>query len=272
MAGQFYIVATPIGNLGDITLRAIEVLKSADYIACEDTRITKVLADKYDIGAKLFDCHKFNEKERSIKIIELLNSGCNVAFVSDAGTPCISDPGCILTDEIIKSGIKVTAIPGACAVSTFLSLVPRKTEEFAFIGFIPRIKTRRIELLKKYRYVNTVFYDSPNRLMETLEDISEEFGKDTKIAVARELTKIFEEVKIAPVEEIIEYYKENPLKGEIVVMVFAKEQQDFDEEDLAEKIEILKSEGFSQKDITRIITKLFGINKNKIYNLALKSK
>ncbi len=272
MTGQFYIVATPIGNLGDITLRAVEVLKSADYITCEDTRITKILADKYNISTKLFDCHKFNEKERSIKIIKLLKSGKNIAFVTDAGTPCISDPGCILIDELLKSDIKVTSIPGACAVTAFLSIVPRSTEEYAFIGFIPRTKNHQIEILSRYKFVNTVFYESPNRLIETLNNISEAFGEYTKIALARELTKIYEEVKIAPVRDIIEYYKKNPLKGEISVMVFAQEKQDLNDGELLKKIEILSQEGFSRKDTTKIIAKLFGISKNRIYNLALNLK
>ena len=123
MTASFYIVATPIGNLSDITYRAVEILNKVDYIACEDTRVTKVLADKYGFSAKLFDCHKFNEKERSSKIISLLNEGKKIALVSDAGTPAISDPGSVLIKELLEQGIKITSLPGACAVSTFLSLV-----------------------------------------------------------------------------------------------------------------------------------------------------
>ncbi len=272
MNGKFYIVATPIGNLADISFRAVEVLKSVDYIACEDTRITKVLAQKYSITAHLFDCHKFNEKEKSAKILEFLKSGRNIAFVSDAGTPLISDPGSVLINELMKNGIKITSIPGACAVTTFLSLVPRDTEEYAFIGFIPRAKNQQIEILNKYRYTNCVFYESPNRIMQTLRNIEEEFGENTKIALARELTKVFEEVKIGSVKEIIEYYTENILKGEIAAMVFAKEHSETDESELIKQIQILTKEGFSQKDTAKIISKLFGVNKNRIYNLALNVK
>lgn len=265
---QFYIVATPIGNLADISLRAIDVLKSVDYIACEDTRVTRVLADKYGFGAKLFDCHKFNEKERSEKIISLIKNGQTVALVSDAGTPGISDPGGVLITELLLNEVKITSLPGACAVTTFLSMVPRTTEEYAFIGFIPRVKKQQIEILNKYKYINCVFYESPNRLMETLENIQEFYGADCKIAVGRELTKMFEEIKIGTVQEIIDFYKNNPLKGEIVAMVFSKECDDITGDELKQKIILLKEEGYSQKDISLIISKLYGENKNRIKKLV----
>ncbi len=266
---QFYIVATPIGNMSDITLRAIDVLKKVDYIACEDTRVTRVLCEKYGFTAKLFDCHKFNEKERSEKIISYIETGKTIALVSDAGTPGISDPGSVLIKELLEKGIKITSIPGACAVTTFLSQIPRNTEEYAFIGFIPRVKKQQIEILNKYKYTNSVFYESPNRLIETLENISEELGCSTKVAVGRELTKLFEEIKIGTVQEIIEYYKNNPLKGEIVAMVFAKETSDISNEELKTKINLLKEEGYSTKDISLIISKLYGENKNKIKKMVL---
>ncbi len=266
---QFYIVATPIGNLGDISYRAVDVLKQVDYIACEDTRVTRILAEKYGFKAKLFDCHKFNEKERSEKIISLIDEGSSVALVSDAGTPGISDPGSVLIKELYKRNIKITSVPGACAVATFLSLIPRDTEEFAFIGFIPRTKKQQSDILNKYRHTNCVFYDSPNRLMETLKNIKEIFGNDTKIAVARELTKVFEEVKMDSVEKIIDYYENNPLKGEIVAMIFADNKNCTRDSELIQKINILKEQGFSQKDISKILSSLYGENKNKIYKLAM---
>ncbi len=272
MAVQFYLVATPIGNLSDISLRALEVLKSVDYIACEDTRVTRGLCEKYGIGARLFDCHKFNEKERSEKIINLIKEGNSVALVSDAGTPCISDPGGVLINELYKNDIKITSIPGACAVTAFLSLVPRKTEEYAFIGFIPRNAKQQIEILNKYNKTNCVFYESPNRLLETLENIKSELGGSRKIAVGRELTKVFEEIKIGTVEEVLEYYKNNTLKGEIVAMVFADNVADVSDEELLQKIRILKEQNYSQKDIAKIISLLYGENKNKIYKLAFDEK
>ena len=265
MSAKFFIVATPIGNLSDITLRAIDVLKSVDFIACEDTRVTKILAEKYGFNARLFDCHKFNEKERSEKIISLIDEGKSVALVSDAGTPGLSDPGSVLIKSLREKNIEITSLPGACAVTTFLSQLPRDNEEYAFIGFIPRNKKQQEEILAKYKYTNCVFYESPNRLLETLENIS----KTRKIAVGRELTKMFEEIKIGSVQDVIDYYQSNTLKGEIVVMVYAQEQTDVSEDELKEKIEILKNEGFSQKDISKIISKLYGVNKNKIYKLVI---
>lgn len=269
MPAEFFIVATPIGNLKDITYRAVEVLKNVDYIACEDTRVTRILAEKYGFGAKLIDCHKFNEKYRSGKILSLLKEGNSIALVSDAGTPLISDPGAELIKTLKENNIKITSIPGACAVTTFLTHVPRDTEEYAFIGFIPRGKKQQIEILNKYKYTNCIFYESPNRLLETLENIRDSFGSKTKAAVGRELTKVFEEVVIANVDEIIQYYKTNPLKGEIAVMVFASDNANIETDELKNKIMLLKEEGFSQKDISVIISKLYRVNKNQVYKLAV---
>ena len=235
MTGNFYIVATPIGNLSDITFRAVEVLKNVDYIACEDTRVTKILAEKYALTAKLFDCHKFNETEKSQKILSLLNDGKSIALVSDAGTPCISDPGSKLVKILNDNNIKITSIPGACAVTTFLTYIPRENEEYAFIGFIPRVKKQQIEILNKYKYTNCVFYESPNRLIETLENIKEEFGNNKAIAIGRELTKVFEEIKIGTVENILKYYQENMLKGEIVAMVFASETKNIEDAEIKDR-------------------------------------
>lgn len=268
---EFYIVATPIGNLGDISYRAVEILKNVDFIACEDTRVTKKLLEKYQINAKLFDCHKFNEKEKSYKIISLLQEKKSVALVSDAGTPCISDPGSILIKELLNNNVKITSVPGACAITTFLTLIPRETEEYAFIGFLPRNAKQQKEILDKYKYTNCVFYDSPNRLFETLENIKLFYGGNTKVAVGRELTKIFEEIKILSVDDMITYYKNNPLKGEIVAMIFAQEKKQLLEQELFDKINILKEEGFSHKDISKIIAKLYKENKNKIYQLIVNS-
>ncbi len=268
MAGQFYIIATPIGNLTDITLRAVDVLKTCTYIACEDTRVTKILLDKYCVKAKLFDCHKFNEKERSEKIINLLEAGETIALVSDAGTPLISDPGSVLLDTLRNKGINYTSLPGACAITTFLSQIPRKNEEFAFIGFIPRTKKQQTEILNKYKNTNCIFYESPNRLLETLKNISDNIGAETYIAIGRELTKVYEEIKISTVSQLINYYENHPLKGEIIAMVYER-NSDLKEEELKEKIQILKEDNFSPKDISKIISKLYGENKNKIYKLAL---
>ena len=268
MASTLYIIPTPIGNIEDITLRALSTLKSVSLIACEDTRVTQKLLNKYKIDSRLIDCHKFNEKQRSAEIIRALESGEDVALVSDAGTPLISDPGSVLLKELRALSFKVVALPGACAVTTFLSAIERETEEFAFFGFLPRTKNQQYEVFKKYRYINTVFYDSPNRLLETLENIRNFFVEDKKIAIGRELTKVYEEIKIGAVSEIIDYYKNNTLKGEIVGMIFAQGYTQTDENELNEKINLLKAQNFSAKDCVKIITGLFNEPKNRIYELV----
>jgi len=265
---QFYIVPTPIGNLSDITLRAIEVLKSVDVIACEDSRVTQKLLNRYEIKTKLISYHKFNEKERVQMFLDLLTEGKTVALVSDAGTPLICDPGSILVEELRKNNIKMTSLAGASAIPIFLSQVPREGEDFAFVGFLPKTEGKIKELLQKYSHTNLVFYDSPNRLLKTLEYIKI-FNPSARVAVGRELTKIFEEVMVDEVQNVIEYYKHNVLKGEIVAMVYKKESIEFSQTDLLEKISNLKMKKFGAKDISTIIATLYDVNKNDVYKLII---
>ncbi len=270
MASTLFIVPTPIGNIEDISLRAISVLKSVSCIACEDTRVTLKLLSKYGISACLLDCHKFNEKQRSFEIIKLLENGEDVALVSDAGTPLISDPGSVLLKEIHAKGFKTVSLPGACAVTTFLSAIERETEEFAFVGFLPKTVSQQTELFNRFKHINTVFYDSPNRLMQTLENIRSVFGEDCRISIGRELTKLYEEIKTGTVSEIIDYYSKNTLKGEVVGLIFAQKTQDVSTDELTEKIKVLQKQGFSAKDSVKIITCLFNTNKNQVYELVQK--
>ena len=273
MNGTFYSVAVPVGNTEDITLRAINVLKSVDVIACEDTRTSAFLLDKYGIRTKLLDCHKFNESERGAKIVEMLRNGLSVALISDAGTPGICDPGSIVVKNVLNAGLKAVPIPGASALTAFLSVVPRDSEIFAFVGFLPKTPAKREEIFKRFSTVNTVFYDSPNRLPATLEDIIASRGADTKITVARELTKIYEEFVTDSARNVINYYKEHVLKGEIVAMIHADSpSENPDETELSQKIEKLEKAGFSAKDTSKILSTLFDFPKNKIYALTQKRK
>lgn len=269
--GTLYAVAVPLGNLKDITFRAIDILKSVDCIACEDTRTTQILLNKYEINTKLIDCHKYNEKERSNRISEILKNNGTVALVSDAGTPGICDPGCILEKELLSLGHKIVPIPGASALTSFLSAVPRDNELFSFVGFIPKTKLKQTEIFEKFSNINCIFYDSPNRLEETLKNIQDFFGKEKKVAIGRELTKVFEEIKIDTVENIINYYKTNTLKGEIVGMIFAKENENIDDFQIIQDIKLLKKENFSDKDISKILSTIKKYQKNKVYNLSLKT-
>ena len=264
---DFYIVPTPIGNLGDITHRAIEILKTADVIACEDMRVTQKLLNHFDIKTKCISYHKFNEKERINCFLEILNEGKKIALVSDAGTPLFCDPGAVIVEELRKHNYTVTALAGANAVATFLSQVPREAEDFFFAGFLPKTKTQIENLIKKYRKTDIVFYDSPNRILNTLEIIKEK-RPDASCAVGRELTKIFEEIVIDRTEYIIEHFKTNILKGEIVGLVF-REKNNSSDTDINEKIEILKAKGFKAKEISIILSELYNINKNDVYKRCL---
>lgn len=265
---QFYIVPTPIGNLGDITLRAIEILKSVDVIACEDSRVTQKLLNHYEIKTKTISYHKFNERERVDLFLKLLNEGKTIALVSDAGTPLICDPGGVLVEELRKNNIKISALAGASAVATFLSAVPRGGEEFAFVGFLPKSQSQISEILQKYSHTNIVFYESPNRLLKTLE-IVQKFDDTLNVAVGRELTKMFEEVIVDKVGSVIEYYKKNVLKGEIVAMVYKKNSVEFSQSDILEKISKLKQKNFGAKEISTILATLYDVNKNDVYKLII---
>lgn len=266
---DFYIVPTPIGNLGDISKRAIDTLKSVDIIACEDMRVTQKLLNHFDIKTKCISYHKFNEKERVAYFLDLLQSGKTMALVSDAGTPLFCDPGAILVKELRKYNIKITALAGANAVVTFLSQISRDNEDFVFTGFLPKTKTQIGNLLSKYKSTDIVFYDSPNRILNTL-DVIKEFRPDAKVAVGRELTKVFEEIVIDDVKNVIEYFKNNILKGEIVGLVF-RDKNSQQNIDIEEKINILKNKNFKAKEISVILSELYGLNKNDIYKKVLES-
>ena len=261
-----YIVATPIGNLEDITLRAIDVLKNVDIIAAEDTRNTSVLLDKYNIKSRLVSYHKFSESQKTETFINYLKEGKSIALVSDAGTPLISDPGEVLVNKALELNYKVIPISGACAIITLLSAIPRNREDFKFIGFLPRVKNQIVETVSKNKNENLIFYESPMRLIDTLKIISDIYP-DKKIAIGRELTKKFEEIKIGTIPEIIDYYKNNTLKGEIAAMLYADNKDD--EIDLDEKIKKLKELNLKDKEISQIISTLYNVNKNTVYKKCI---
>lgn len=268
--GTFYTVATPIGNLADITKRASNILSEVDYIACEDKRVSVILLNELKISKPLIVYQKHNEQEASQKILSLILEGKNVALISDAGTPCISDPGKIIVKKLYEKGIKTTNIPGACAISTILSSAPREDEEFAFYGFLPRTLPALETILEKYTNTDLVFYESPNRLIESLNSILKIRGGSQKISIGRELTKKFEEITYDTVENVINYYTKNTLKGEIAGILYKKEtnlQDNYDNE-----IKKLSDAGYSAKDISVILSTLYNANKKKIYLKAVEIK
>ena len=263
--GKLDIVATPFGNLEDITLRALKILNEVDLIACEDTRITQKLLNHYEIHTKLFSYHKFSEKQKAQKIIEFLNEGKNVALVSDAGTPIISDPGSELIKIARENNIKTVPIPGASAIIAALSATGCENTQFVFVGFLPKSKNEKENILSKYREITTIFYESPNRLLKTLAELDEIFGNIT-ITIARELSKIFEEIKTANIKELMEYYTKNPLKGEITAIIHpAQKEKNIIDDEIIKKINLLKKESYSSKEISKIISLLYDVPKNELY-------
>ena len=224
---KFYVVGTPIGNMEDMTLRAVRILGEVDLILCEDTRVTRNLLKKYNITTDTMSYHSQSKISKIDLIIQMLQEGKNLALVSDAGTPTISDPGCLLVSSIREKApeVEVIAIPGPSAVVSALSISGLPSSEFTFLGFLPHKKGRQTLFKKIAEAQRTmVFYESPHRLMKTLESLKEFLSSDRKVFVARELTKIFEQVVSGSAEEVLKYYTDHTdkVRGEIVIMVSGK--------------------------------------------------
>jgi 16S rRNA (cytidine1402-2'-O)-methyltransferase len=217
---RLYIVPTPIGNLEDITLRALKILKEVDFILVEDTRQSSKLLNYYEINKKLVPHHQHNEHKTVERIIDSLKNGDNIALICDAGTPAISDPGFLIVRECIKNDIKVECLPGATAFVPALVNSGLPNDKFVFEGFLPHKKGRqtRLKLLKEEKRT-IIFYESPHRLLKTLKQFSEYFGENRLISVSRELTKIHEENVRGTIIELLDYYSTHTLKGEIVIIL-----------------------------------------------------
>ena len=217
---KLYLVPTPIGNLRDITLRALDVLKKVDLILAEDTRTTRILLKHYEIDKKVISHHQFNEHKTVKNITERISKGETIALVSDAGTPAISDPGFLLIRECLKAGLEVECLPGPAAFIPALVNSGIPSDKFIFEGFLPAKKGRasRLRLLAGQDYT-LIFYESPYRLLKTLEQFSEYFGNDRQASVSRELTKIYEETVRGSLQELIHHFTGKTIKGEIVIIV-----------------------------------------------------
>jgi 16S rRNA (cytidine1402-2'-O)-methyltransferase len=271
--GGLYIVATPIGNLSDITLRALDVLKSSDYILCEDTRTSKNLLDRYEIKSKLISNHKFNEKKNLSKIIDLLKSEYVVSLISDAGTPSVSDPGAILINECVKNKIDVYPISGASAVSTAVS-ISGFNEKYFFYGFFPEKNNKLKEDFEKIANLNSciVFFISPWKFNKSIKDIKYHFS-GRKILICREMTKFYEEYIRSNIDEL-EPFKSDP-KGELTIVISEKLKgkkssiilKESDKKNIQKMIKKL-----SIKDITNLISQNTNVPKKEIYNYCLKLK
>jgi len=217
---KIYVIPTPIGNLEDITLRAITTLKNVDCILAEDTRKSKQLLNHYNISTKIISYHQHNEHQKLMKIIENIKSGISYAIISDAGTPSISDPGFLLVRECVKNDILVETLPGPTALIPALVNSGLASDRFVFEGFLPNKKGRLKRLLKLQAEERTiVMYESPHRLLKTLSSLIEIFGNDRKVSVSRELTKIYEETKRGTVKEVLDYFSRAKIKGEFVIVI-----------------------------------------------------
>ena len=271
MSGKLYLVATPIGNLEDITIRALNVLKSVDLIAAEDTRHTLGLLNHFEINKPLISYYKETEKKKSPILIEKLLNGTNIALVSDAGTPGISDPGEEIVKEAIKNNIDIVPIPGACAFVNALISSGMNTKEFSFIGFLSANKKERKDKLEEIKYETRtlIFYEAPHKLKTTLESMLEVLG-DRKIVLARELTKIHEEFIRGNLSTIVEQFVD--IRGEFVIILEGnsiskqeKEILDLNSLSMDEHYKFYENQGLDKKEIIKKIAKDRNINKNEVY-------
>ena len=274
MTGILFIVATPIGNLSDITYRAVEVLKSVDIVLAEDTRHSKKLLSHLDISKPIRAFHEHNEREKTKAIISEIYSGKSIALISDAGTPLISDPGYFLVAQAKKEGLKVVPIPGPTALITALSASGLASDSFTFLGFLPSKQTARVKLLIGLvgRTETIIFYESPKRVLATLTDMQTIFGDSREVCLAKELTKAFETIHTGSIPNLIEYLTidQNHQKGEFVILISATNKIDLAEAEiqLDSLLPILCAEMGTSK-AAKIAAKITGIDKKHCYKRAL---
>lgn len=278
MAGQLYLCATPIGNLEDMTFRAIRILKEVDLIAAEDTRNSIKLLNHFEIKAKMTSYHEFNKVEKARYLVEKMQEGLNVAVIADAGTPGISDPGEELVRQCYEAGITVTSIPGACAAVNALIISGRPTRRFAFEAFLPADKKERKEILETLEQETRtmILYEAPHRLLKTLGELYEVLG-NRKISLCKELTKRYENVFNTTIEYAISYYEENEPRGEFVLVIegktFAEIKKESQEEfltiSIGEHMERYLSQGMDKKQAMKQVAKDRGISKRDVYQALL---
>lgn len=271
---MLYLVSTPIGNLEDITLRALRILKEVDIIACEDTRNTKKLLNYYNIeNKKLISYHEHNEEKSSIQIIEYLKENKNIALVTDAGMPCISDPGYILIKKCISENIKVNTVPGANAGLTALVSSGIESYNYTFYGFLPRknneLRTKLNEIL--LQNTTAIIYESPHRIKNVVEKIVE-IDSDREISVARELTKMYEQIETDTSQNILYQFNEEKIKekGEFVLIISPNKniaRENIDNNKLLEEVEELVQSGMKNSEAIKSVSKKYNINKREVYNL-----
>ena len=269
-----YVVATPIGNIADVSLRAMKVLSLVDAIACEDTRNTGLLMSRLGLSTPLFSAHQHNERESAEKIIVRLRKGERIALVSDAGTPAISDPGTRIVDAVIDAGLSVIPIAGACAGIAALSASGLMTDEFYFVGFLPSKTSQRAQLLSRLTstHATLIFYEAPHRILESAQALANALDGTRRVVVAREISKLFEQIHRCQLSELHDWLAQAPehQKGEFVLLVEAAVVSD--EPDLSEAARVLTIllEGNSVSQAAALAARITGLKKNALYDLALK--
>jgi 16S rRNA (cytidine1402-2'-O)-methyltransferase len=279
MSGTLYLCATPIGNLEDMTFRVIRTLKEVDLIAAEDTRNSIKLLNHFEIQTPMTSYHEYNKYEKGRKLVEKLQDGMNIALITDAGTPGISDPGEELVKMCYEAGISVTSLPGAAACITALTLSGLSTRRFAFEAFLPTDKKEKELVLQEIeRETRTIImYEAPHRLLKTLKMLSERLGKERRITICRELTKRHETAFATTLEEACAYYNEQPPKGECVLVIEGRSREQIAQEEKAqweemsieEHMEHYLSQGIDKKEVMKKVAKDRGVSKRDIYNALI---
>lgn len=278
MAGKLYLCATPIGNLEDITYRVLRTLKEVDLIAAEDTRNSIKLLNHFEIKTPMTSYHEYNKIEKAYQLVDKMRQGLDIALITDAGTPGISDPGEDLVRICYEEGIEVTSLPGAAACITALTMSGLPTRRFAFEAFLPRDKKERADVLGQLKNETRtiIIYEAPHHLVKTLEELHEVLG-DRKIAICRELTKRFEEKTLTTIAESLSYYKEQEPRGEYVLVIDGKtfaelkkeEQESWESMSLAEHMAVYENQGIDRKEAMKLVAKDRGISKRDVYQALL---
>lgn len=274
MLGKLYLCATPIGNLEDITLRVLRTLKEVDLIAAEDTRNSIRLLNHFEIKTPMTSYHEHNKIEKAYQLVDLMRQGKNIALITDAGTPGISDPGEELVRICYEEGIEVTSLPGAAACITALTMSGKKTRRFAFEAFLPREKKEREEILKEMAEETRtlIVYEAPHHLLKTLKELREVLG-ERKLTICRELTKKYEEKLLITLSEAVNYYEEKEPRGEFVLVIEGKNREEMKKQEreawenvsLEEHMKIYEEKGMTRKDAMKAVAKDRGISKREVY-------
>lgn len=274
-AGMLYLCATPIGNLEDITIRVLNTLKSVDLIAAEDTRHSIKLLNHYEIKTPMTSYHEYNKVDKARVLVEKMRQGVNIALVTDAGTPGISDPGEELVRQCHEAGIKVTSLPGPAACITALTMSGRKTRRFAFEAFLPADKKEHQQVLEEIagETRTIIMYEAPHHLLKTLKELEEKLGADRKISVCKELTKTYENAFLTTIGEAVSFYEANEPRGEYVLVIEGRDRQQIEKEkqesflemSVEEHVDSYVKQGFDIKEAMKLAAKDRGVSKRDIY-------